>query len=98
MSHPDLDRFEHLYSLADKLMGEANGDDLAEVARILALNLAQYQAKHGELSAEAYLSLATEDNLTPELAKALADGMENLVGVLVNLAEQGGSQQDETTH
>jgi len=85
MPHPDLDRFEQLYRLADKLLARADREALAEAARILALDLAQYQGKYGELPADEYVSLAAVDNLTPELAKTLADGMENLVGVLANL-------------
>ena len=41
MPHPDLDRFEQLYRLADRLIAEVSKDELAEAARILALNLAQ---------------------------------------------------------
>ena len=53
MTHPDLDRFEQLYRLADRLIGHATKDALAEAARVLPLNLAQYQAKYGELPAAA---------------------------------------------
>jgi len=55
MCHLDLDRFERLYCLADKLIGKASKAALADAARILALNLAQYQAKYGKLPAEKYL-------------------------------------------
>ena len=80
MAHPELDRFAQLYRLADKLIAEASKDDVAEAARILALDLAQYKAMYGVLPADSYVSLAAVDSLTPELAKTLADGMENLVG------------------
>ncbi len=58
--------------------------------------LAQYQAKYGELPADEYGSLAAVDSLTPELAKTLADGMENLVGVLGSLPPN--EQDDEAVH
>ncbi len=90
MPHPDLDRFEQPYRLADRLIADASKEDLAEAARILALDLAQYQARYGEWPANEYVSLAAADSLTPDLAKTLADGMENLVGVLGSLAAQAG--------
>ena len=49
MAHPELNRFTQLYRLADKLIADASKEDGAEAARILALDLAQYQAKYGEL-------------------------------------------------
>ena len=94
MPHPD--RFESLYRLADRLISDASEEDLAEAARILALNLAQYQAKLGELPAEEYLTLSSAKSLTPETAKTLADGMEILVGVLGTLA--GKDEQDNPVH
>ncbi len=43
---PDnLDRFAQDYDLADKLIADISKEDLAEVARILAMNLAQYQKR-----------------------------------------------------
>lgn len=41
------------------MIAEASKGELAEAVRILALNLAQYQAKFGELPAEEYLSLSS---------------------------------------
>ncbi len=51
---------------------------------------------YGELSADEYVSLAAVNSLTPELAKTLADGMENLVGVLGSLS--GHEQDDDAVH
>jgi len=96
MAYPDLDRFDQLYRLADKLLAQADREALAEAARILALNLAQYQAKYGELPAEEYVSLTAVDHLTPELARTLADGMENLIGVLGSL--NGHETGDDSVH
>ena len=92
MPNDEIERFKALYGLADKLIAEADKDDVAEAARILALNLAQYQAKHGELPSDEYISLRAVDSLTLELAKTLADGLENLVGILGNLT---GREQEE---
>ncbi len=86
MPRPDIDRFKQFYRVADKLVRDVTKEEVAEAARILALNLTQYQARYCELSAQEYLSLGTVDSLTPELTKSLADGTKVTVGVLGTLA------------
>ncbi len=70
-------------------MSDASKDDVFEVASILAMNLAQYKAKYGELPDSDYLSLMKARDISPELAKTLAeDGMDILVGVLATMREK----------
>lgn len=78
----DLSVFQQYYRLADALIENASREQLAECARLLALNLAHYQGKFGEMPLEATLAAldATEPN--DEQAVMLRDGMEILVGVL----------------
>jgi len=78
----DLSVFQQYYRLADALIENASREQLAECARLLALNLAHYQGKFGEMPLEATLAAldATEPN--EEQAVMLRDGMEILVGVL----------------
>lgn len=78
----DLSVFQQYYRLADALIENASREQLAECARLLALNLAHYQGKFGEMPLEATLAVldATEPN--DEQAVMLRDGMEILVGVL----------------
>ncbi len=82
MAHPELDRFEQLYRLAGKLVAEADNEEVAEAARILAPELAQFQTKYRELLADEHESLAAVDRLPPGLAKTLGDSMGNLAGDL----------------
>ena len=93
MTDSGLGCFAELCGPADALIADASKKDVAEAAPVLALDLAQYQAKYGELPADEYVSLAAVGTLTPELAKTLADGMENLVGVLGSLT--GQVQEDD---
>jgi hypothetical protein len=60
----DLSTFEQYYKLADMLIEKATKEQLAECARILALNLAHYKARHGELPLDETLALVdmTEPN------------------------------------
>jgi len=77
-----LSDFQQYYRLAGALIENASREQLAECARLLALNLAHYQGKFGEMPLEATLAAldATEPN--EEQAVMLRDGMEILVGVL----------------
>lgn len=78
----DLSTFQQYYQLADILIKQATKEQLAECARLLALNLAHHQSLHGEIPLEETLALlgATEPNEAQ--AKLLTDGMENLIGML----------------
>jgi hypothetical protein len=48
----DLSPFEQYYKLLDMLIEKATKEQVAEYARLLALNLAHYQAKYGEIPLE----------------------------------------------
>ena len=74
MADEEMEGFRTLYRLADKLIAQADKEGVSEAARILALNLAQYQAMYGKLPADE-CGLAAVDSLPPELANTLADGM-----------------------
>ena len=45
----DLSSFQQYYRLADILIEQASKEQLAECARLLALNLAHYQGRFGEM-------------------------------------------------
>ncbi len=87
---PDIERFTQYAQIANNLMAEASKVDIVKVASILAMNLAQYKAKYGELPDSEYLAMAKAEEITPELAQTLAGGMEILVGVLGALVRQEG--------
>jgi hypothetical protein len=78
----DLSDFQQYYRLSDILIEQASKEQLAECARLLALNLAHYQGKFGEMPLEDTLAIldATEPNDEQKLL--LRDGMEILVGLL----------------
>ena len=78
----DLSNFKQYYKLADLLVEQSSKEQLAECARLLALNLAHYQSLYGEMPLEDTLAVlgATEPN--DEQAVLLTDGMEIFVGLL----------------
>lgn len=89
----DLSRFTEHYKLADLLIEQASKEQLAECARLLALNLAHYQGLYGEVPLSDTLALldATEPN--DEQALLLADGMEVLIGVLGSVLSGLGEEK-----
>jgi len=46
---PDLERIEQYYRLIERMIEEVDKQTLAEAARMLALNVAHYRSKFGEL-------------------------------------------------
>jgi len=78
----DLSMFAQYNKLADMLIAKASKDQIAECARLLALNLAHYQSKFGDLPLEETLAMIDAGVPNDDQAKLLAHGMENLVGVL----------------
>ncbi len=68
--------------LADELVANATKDDLAECARILALNVAHYASQYGELPIEERLDFLHAIHLSEEQAKLVEQRLETFVGVL----------------
>lgn len=78
----DLSTFAQYIKLADTLIEQASKDQVAECARLLALNLAHYKMKYGELPLDETLAMIDADEPNDEQIVMLVSGMENLVGVL----------------
>lgn len=90
----DLSEFAQYNKLADVLIAQASKDQIAECARLLALNLAHYKIKYGELPLDETLAMVDADEPNDEQAVMLARGMENLIGVLGAVC----SALDESRH
>lgn len=81
------------YHISHHGIANASKDELAEVARILALQAAQYARKYGELQLPDLAGLLTASSLDEESLSLLRDGTEALVGVLGIVA--GGELDDD---
>lgn len=84
--------FRAYWQLSEELIANASKNDLAEVARILALQAAQYARKYGELQLPDLAGLLTASSLDEQSVGLLRDGTEALVGVLGIVA---GGELDE---
>ena len=89
----DLEELQQYYTLADRLIEQSSKEELAECARLLALNLAHYQGKYGELPLDETLAMldATEPN--DAQLRFLIRGMDNLVGLLGNVMSGVGEER-----
>lgn len=89
----NLSTFERYYKLADDLIAQSTKEQLAECARLLALNLAHHQQLHGEIPLDQTLAILDGTEPTEAQLRLLSDGMENLVGVLGNVISGLGEQK-----
>ncbi len=81
----DLSDFQQYYRLADALIENASKEQLAECARLLALNLAHYQGLYGEVPLDEVQAALDVSEPNDGQSILLAGGMRNLVGVLGNV-------------
>lgn len=72
----------HLYDLTEQLVEKANKQELAETARLLAVNLSHYQMKYGDLLPDEQLAMSDIEKPNAEQTDVLVSSMENLLGVL----------------
>jgi len=81
----DLSTFAQYNKLADQLIAKVSKEDLAECARLLALNVAHYQSKYGELPLDDTLAMIGMTKPNDEQLQLMTDGLEIFVGVLGNV-------------
>lgn len=89
----NLSEFEQYYRLADALIKQASKEQLAECARLLALNMAHYQGLYGEVPLGETLAILDAAEPNDEQLELLATGMETLVGVLGNVLSGLGEER-----
>ncbi len=77
-----LAEFKDYYKRLDAMTAESTKENLAECARLLALNVAHYKAKYGELPLEEHQAMLEADDIDEEMAKLLASGVLEMAVVL----------------
>lgn len=78
----DIALLKQYLNLADQLTEVASKDELVECARLIALNLAHYELRYGQLPLEEVLDAAFNDEANDQQIELTIKGMETLVGVL----------------
>jgi hypothetical protein len=89
----DFDTFKRYYILVNELFERTSKEDIAETARLLALNLAHYQSKYGELPLEETLAMSNITKPNDDQLKLLTEGMVILVGVFGNVVSGIGEER-----
>ena len=93
-SNPTFQEFSAYWRLSEELIAGATKEDLAETARILAMQAAHYARKYGELPIPDMTHLLA--NAADEESVAfLRDGTEALVGVLAMVTGAGDVDMDQ---
>jgi hypothetical protein len=95
VKHPmaDLSMFAQYNKLADQLIEKVSKEDLAECARLMALNVAHYQSKYGELPLNETLAMINMEKPNEDQLKLMTEGMEIFVGVLGNVVAGIGQER-----
>lgn len=78
------------------MIADATKEDIAEVARILAIQAAHYARNFGELPIPDLAHLLSATTLDEESVGMLRDGTEALVGMLAMVTGVGGVDMDES--
>jgi hypothetical protein len=88
----DLTKFRQYKEIADQLVEIADKEQLAECARLLAMNVAHYEMKYGAMLLEEILATTQSGKPNKQQAELMAKGTETLVGMLGNVM-QGFDEQ-----
>ena len=95
--NPTFLEFKAYWQLSEEMIADATKEDLAETARILAMQAAHYARKFGELSIPDMTHLLA-DTADEGSVALLRDGTIALVGILGMVKGVGGVDMDEPVH
>ena len=80
-------RLAEFTKLTDKMIYEASKDAIAEAARMLAIQVGNYQRKFGALPLEDVMELLEAKTLDEDQAGRVADGLENLAMAIASVKD-----------
>ena len=83
----NMQLFKQHLQLSDQLINFASKEDLAECARLLAINIAHYESVHGALPLEETLGMAYAEEPNQAQIDLMSRGMETMVGVLGGIVQ-----------
>jgi hypothetical protein len=83
----NLAKLQQYLQLADNLVELAVKKELAECARLLAMNIAHYKMKYGELPLEEPFAVTYAEELNDQQRELVINGMDTMAGVLVSVIQ-----------
>jgi hypothetical protein len=84
---PNMHLFKQYLQAADQLINVATKEELAECARLLAINIAHYESVHGALPLDQTLEMAYTEEPNQSQIDLMSRGMETMVGVLGGIVQ-----------
>ena len=91
----NLAKLQQYLQLADNLLELADKKELAECARLLAMNIAHYKMKYGELPLEEPFAVTYAEELNDQERELVINGMYTMAGALVSVIQ---SLDEKTEH
>jgi hypothetical protein len=85
-NNPVFQEFIGYWQLSEEMIAKASKEDLAETARILAMQAAHMTREFGEQPMPDFANLLSAANLDDESIALLRDGAEAFVGVLATVS------------
>ena len=83
----NMQLFKQYLQVSDQLVSVASKEDLAECARLLAINIAHYESVHGALPLDETLEMAYAEDPNQAQIDLMSRGMETMVGVLGGIVQ-----------
>lgn len=80
-------RLAELTKLVERMTQEASKEAIAAAARLLAIQVGQYQRKFGALPLEEAIELLETESLSEGQAGQVADGLENLAVAIASVKD-----------
>lgn len=80
-------RLAELTKLVERMTQEASKEAIAAAARLLAIQVGQYQRKFGALPLEEAIELLETESLSEDQAGQVADGLENLAVAIASVKD-----------
>ena len=88
------ERFRAHTELADQLLRASTHEQLSEALQILALNLAAYTSKYGEIPQPEILQALRTGSVDESMAATLAESISQLCGVLRTVTMRPGETRN----
>jgi hypothetical protein len=85
-------------ALADDLIEKASKDQMAEVARLLALTTGWHHQRYGDVPQAELLAMFSAETLSEEGKTMVLHGMQNLLSALAEVMGVTESGEDEARH
>jgi hypothetical protein len=94
----EAEEFAAYARVADQLIDAATKEQLADVARLLALNCGYYMTKYGDVPKEVLLRMVKAEGVDGQTAPVLVSGMQALVAALAEVTGLNEDLEDEPRH